>query len=131
LHLFHRQTDGATPYVTLALIASSAKGLVAGAGQHDDADVLVPAGLGEGLDEFLAGLRPKRVVDLGTVDGDGGYTAFFVVDDVFECRGSLSAGGCAESGGHCNPARNCGLRGERLGQRNPGRWAKNPPVPTY
>ncbi|MNM96106.1 hypothetical protein D3C81_1085720 [compost metagenome] len=66
-----------------ALVAAGAERLVAGPGQHDHADRLVPAGAVEGVDQFQAGLAAERVVALGAVDGDGGDAVVFAVEDIF------------------------------------------------
>src|SRR5262249_18080216 len=73
LQLLDRQTDGAAAAVAArmrALVGAGAEGAVAGAGQHDHRDALVPAGAAEGVDELLAGLRRKGVVLFRPVDGD-------------------------------------------------------------
>ena len=75
LQLLDRHAVGAAAVVVAVvhrLVAAGAEGAVAGAGQHDDADVSVPAGLEEGLDQLLDGVRAEGVHHLGAVDGDGG-----------------------------------------------------------
>jgi hypothetical protein len=52
------------------LIAAGAERLLARPGQHDHADLRVPAGAVQCVDQLLAGLTAKRVHDLGAVDGD-------------------------------------------------------------
>ncbi|MNT82681.1 hypothetical protein D3C72_2224450 [compost metagenome] len=72
-----------------ALVTAGAKGLVAGTGEDDDADGLVPAGAVEGVDQLHAGLAAKGVVALRAVDGDGGDAIDFGVQNVFVVHGCV------------------------------------------
>ena len=73
--------------LTRRLVADVAAGrerLVAGAGQHDDADFGIVSRHLHRFRQFLVGLRPNRVAHLRTVDGDGGDAAVGLVKHVFE-----------------------------------------------
>ena len=80
----HRQADGAAAVVLAVvrgLVAAGAERLVAGAAEHDAADVLVPAGALKGVDQLIAGDAAKGVVFFRPVDGDVcGALAHFVQD---------------------------------------------------
>ncbi len=92
VQLFHRQADGAAAVVVAAvrrLVAAGAEGLVAGAGQHDGADVAVVAGAVQRPDDLVAGLAAKGVHLLGPVDRDPGHAVAHFVEDVFEFHGVL------------------------------------------
>ncbi len=69
--------------VMIRLIAAGAKRLVASAGQHDRADLLVPARLQKSVNQFDAGAGAERVIDLRAIDGDGRDAIFLVVQNVF------------------------------------------------
>ena len=102
LHFLYRQPDRTAPAVAAVfcvrgLVAAGAERLVAGSGEHDDADVTVPARLAEGLDQFFAGSAVERVVDFRPVDGDGGDAVRFGVDDVLEFHGCLFLLSCSRS----------------------------------
>jgi len=65
LELIDGQSDRAAPVVlpiVCALVAAGAKGLVAGAGQNDNADRLVPAGALKCVDELFDRLTTERIV---------------------------------------------------------------------
>jgi len=65
LHLFDRQADHAPAAVAAGmrrLVAASAEGLVAGAGDHEHADGLVVVGVMRGLNDLLPRQRAERVV---------------------------------------------------------------------
>ena len=67
------------------LVAARAEGLFAHAGQDDDADVCVVAGVVERAAHLHHRLRTEGVVNLGTVDRDLGDTVrALLIDDVGE-----------------------------------------------
>src|SRR4029079_10177815 len=72
----------------LGLVAAGAKSLLAGAGQHHDADILVPSRFQEGVEHLDHGPRAEGIVDLGPVDADGGDTIGFGMDDVLVDHGA-------------------------------------------
>jgi hypothetical protein len=72
------------------LVAAGAEGLVAGAAENDDADVLVPTGAMKGVNDFFAGRAPEGVVNLGAVDGDRGDPAGNVKENVLVGHRRLS-----------------------------------------
>ena len=85
LQLLDRHAVGAAALVAARrgrLVAAGAEGAVAGAGQHDDADLLVPAGLQERLDQLLDRVRAEGVHHLRPVDGDGGDALLLLVEEV-------------------------------------------------
>ena len=87
VQLLHRQADGAAAVVVAVvrrLVAAGAEGAVAGAGQHDGADVAVVAGPVQRLDQLVAGLAAKGVHLVRAVDGDPGHAVADFVEDVFE-----------------------------------------------
>ena len=56
--------------VMFGLVAPRAERLFSRTRQHDRSDILVVAGAGERLYEFDAGLTPKRIIDVGSIDCD-------------------------------------------------------------
>ncbi|MNC17688.1 hypothetical protein D3C75_655770 [compost metagenome] len=92
LQFLDRQADQAAAVVLAgvgALVATGAERLVAGAGEDDDADGLVPAGAVEGVDQLQAGLAAEGVVAIRPVDGDGGDAIDFGVQNVFVVHGCV------------------------------------------
>jgi hypothetical protein len=91
VQFFHRQAHGAAAVVVAAvggLVATGAEGAVAGAGQHDGGDLLVPAGAHQRVQQFLDRLAAEGVHHLGAVDGNGGHRILFGVQDVCVVHGS-------------------------------------------
>ena len=68
----------------LLLIAAGAEGLVACAGDCDDADAAIGPGALEREDELVDGATPERVVALGPLDRDPGQAPVDFVADVFQ-----------------------------------------------
>jgi hypothetical protein len=65
------------------LIAARTEGLVAGAGEHDDANVRIMMRMGEGIHELAHRAWPEGVAHLRPVDGDAGNALFvMMVEDV-------------------------------------------------
>ncbi|OWW20793.1 hypothetical protein AYR66_16255 [Noviherbaspirillum denitrificans] len=97
VQLFHRQADGAAAVVVAVvgrLVAAGAERTVAGACQHNRADIAVVASLVQRLDDFVAGLAAERVHFFRTVDRDPGNGVAHFIDDVFEFHGVPSLMGC-------------------------------------
>ena len=65
-----------------ALVAAGAEGLIARAGEDDDADLGILARVVERRAHLEQRLRPERVADLGAVDGDLRDAVPLLVDDV-------------------------------------------------
>lgn len=88
MQLLDRHADRATrrPVTILTavigLVATSAKRLLAGSGQDDGADVVIPAGLEKGVEEFHDGARAERIVDFWPIDRDRGDVAGLGVENV-------------------------------------------------
>ncbi len=77
------------------LVAAGAERLVAGAGEDDDADIEVFAGVDEGVDHLGDGLGAEGVAHVGPVDGDAGdAVGRLFVHDVFVTSGLLPV--CAQ-----------------------------------
>ena len=92
VQFLHRQADRAAAVVIAVvrrLVAAGAEGPVAGAGQHDRADLLVVAGLVERLDQFVAGRAAEGVHLVGAIDDDPGDAVADLVDQVLELHGVL------------------------------------------
>src|SRR5690606_35241178 len=68
--------------LVILLVAASTERLVAGAGQNDGADLVIPARRHERLDQLHAGARAECVVTLRPVDGNGRDALGGVVRDV-------------------------------------------------
>jgi len=67
----------------LLLVAARAERLVAGAGEHDRADLLVGPGALEARDQLVDRPRPEGVVALGPVDRDPGDAALDFEQHIF------------------------------------------------
>jgi hypothetical protein len=70
------------PLPALLLVCARAEGLVAGAGQHDDADGSVPARVPERIGQLGDRPRAECVTHLRTVDDDPGDAVLLLVADV-------------------------------------------------
>jgi hypothetical protein len=71
-------------FLALFLVAAGAEGLVAGAGQGDDADLAVGPGALEAENEFVDGAAPEGVEAVGPVDRDPGQPVVDFIEDVGE-----------------------------------------------
>lgn len=75
------------------LIAAGAEGLIAGAGQNNDADAVVVTGVGQRVEHLFDRLRAKRIAHLRPVDGDfGDAVGGLVIQNVFEIAGAILPG---------------------------------------
>ena len=77
-HLGLAVAAGERPFL---LVASSAEGSVAGAGEDDRADRAIDPCVAERVDELIDCAAPQRVIALGPVYGDDGDA---LVDDVVD-----------------------------------------------
>jgi hypothetical protein len=80
-----RQPRGAAAVVLARmrrLVAARTERAVAGAGDHDGGDLLVPAGLHHRVQHFLDRLAAKCIHHVWSVDGDVGDLVALFVDDV-------------------------------------------------
>jgi hypothetical protein len=71
-------------FLALLLVTAGAEGIVAGAGEGDDADGGVGAGSFEAPNQFVNGVSAKGVVAVGAIDGDPGESAVGLVEDIGE-----------------------------------------------
>jgi len=76
-----------------ALVAAGAEGLVAGARENDDADLVIVVGAAKGVLKLADRLGTEGVADAGAVDRDLGDALRRLVDDVLVGTGLLPGDG--------------------------------------
>jgi hypothetical protein len=74
------------------IVAAGAEGAVAGAGQHDDADIGVIIGVAHRLEHLLDRLGAERIQHFRPVDRDRRNPVALVIEDVLIGHDALSTG---------------------------------------
>src|SRR5262249_46074528 len=96
-----RQTDEAAPAIALVrlrcagagrVVATRAEGAVAGAGQHDDPDIVIVLGVAHRLEHLLDGFGAERVQHFRAVDRDRRDAVALVIEDVLIGHGPYLRG---------------------------------------